>query len=183
VARGVRCASACGLVPGAEYFDRILLDGPAVRQEYFSEAWDRLANCPLLFLDPDNGIEVSSPRWAGRGSSKYIYWRELKDAYSRGHSLLIYQHYPRVERDRFVPFLAERIAEELGGPRVSAFKTPYVAFFLAEQPTHTAALRGAAAAVAARWLGQIAPWPETLSHSGLPVSCSGRVPAGMEPRR
>jgi hypothetical protein len=110
---------------------------------------------------------VSSPLWGGRGSSRYIYWRELKDAFSRGHSLLIYQHYHRVPRDRFVPFLAERIGEELGCARVTAFKTPYVAFFLAKQPAHAQALHATAAAVAAGWAGQIEPWPEALPTSGI----------------
>jgi hypothetical protein len=165
--RSVRHAREWDLVPGAEYFEPILADLAPARQEYFCKAWERLACCELLFLDPDNGIEVSSAPWAGRGSSRYIYWRELKVAFSRGHSLLIYQHYPHVPREPFVPFLADRIAEELGCSRVTAFRTSHVAFFLAQQPAHFQALDGAAIAIAAQWPRQIEPWPEASSTSQL----------------
>jgi hypothetical protein len=158
--RSVRYAREWGIVPDAEYFEPLLADSAEGRQDYFSKAWEQLAGCELVFLDPDNGIEVSTPPWGSRGSSRYIYWRELKAGFSQGHSLLIYQHYPRVSRDRFVPFLADRIAEELGCSRVSAFRTPHVAFFLAQQPAHHEALDRVAPAVAAQWPRQIEPWPE-----------------------
>jgi hypothetical protein len=161
--RSVRNAHEWGLVPGAEYFEHVLGDNAEARAEYFYAAWEQLAGCQLLFFDPDNGIEVPSHQWGTRGSSKYVYWRELKESFSRGHSLLIYQHYPRVPRDQFVPFLAERIGEELDRARVSAFKTPYVASFLVEQPEHAQALEGAAAAIVARWSGQMEPWPQAPS--------------------
>ena len=169
--RAVRQAREWGLVPSAKYFEVLLRDDSAARQEYFADAWGRFAGCELLFLDPDNGIEVSSPAWGGRGSSSYVYWRELKAAFSRGYSLLICQHFPRVPRERFVPYLADRIAEELGCVRVSAFKTSHVAFFLAQQSAHFRVLEGVAPAVAARWPGQIEPWPEARSNGGWqPVS-------------
>jgi pimeloyl-ACP methyl ester carboxylesterase len=83
---------------------------------------------------------------------------ELQDAFRWGHSLLIYQHFPHVNRDRFVPFLATRLAEELGSPHVIAFRTAHVAFFLVSQEQHAANLDAAAMEVGARWRGQIEVW-------------------------
>jgi hypothetical protein len=157
--RGVRCCSLWGLVPGAAYFDEILRDNSRQRDAYFRKAFGALAGCDVIFFDPDNGIEVSSTGRGKRGSSKYIYWTELRAAYGKSHSLLVYQQFPRVERTRFVPFLADRLGEELRAMRVQAFTTPHVAFFLAHQAVHSAALENVAARVLATWPGQIDVWP------------------------
>jgi len=46
----------------------------------------------LLFLDPDNGIEVPSKPAGRRGSSKYVTWAEIQALWEGGPSLLIYRH-------------------------------------------------------------------------------------------
>jgi hypothetical protein len=159
VQRGVRYCGEWGLVPGALYFDELLSDDSRQRDDYFRRALGTLGGCDVIFFDPDVGIEVPSTARGKRGSSQYIYWAELREAYRRGHSLLVYQHFPRVERTRFVPFLADCLGDELGAPRVGAFVTPYVVFFLVQQSVHGAALENAAAAVPAKWHGQINVWP------------------------
>ena len=84
-----------------------------------------------------------------------MYWIELREAYEAGHSLLVYQHYPRVDRTRFVSFLADRIGEELHAPKVQAFATPYAVLFLVQQSVHAAALDVAATMVRSIWSGQV----------------------------
>jgi len=143
------------LVPGATYFEAQLEDSLEARIRYFNGAWETFARCDLIFFDPDNGIEVQKTLLGRRGSAKYVYWDELKEAWDRGHSLLVYQHFPRVPHDRFLVFLSERIAEELPGARVSALATPYVAFFLAQQARHASALAGALQQLSLQWPGQI----------------------------
>lgn len=159
VPRSVTCADKWGLVPGATYFDELLTDNVNQRNDYFRVALAALRGCDVLFFDPDNGIEVQSTGRGKRGSAKYIYWSELHEAYGNGHSLLVYQHFPRIERTRFVPFLAERLREELGAPRVEGFATPYVAFFLVHQVGHSAALEKAVQTVQSKWSRQIDVWP------------------------
>ena len=102
------------------------------------------------------------------GSSKFVYWCELKDAYSRGHSLLIYQHFPRVVRERFVPFIATRLGEEIGSKHVAGFQTSHVAFLLAMQPKHVEALTKAISELQIRWDEQIEVWYP--SARGVPTS-------------
>jgi hypothetical protein len=159
VPRRVTHAAAWGLVPGAIYFDEELTDNRDQRNAYFRAALAALRECDVLFLDPDNGIEVQSTGRGKRGSAKYIYWSELREAYGNGHSLLVYQHFPRVERKRFVPFLADRLRDELGAPCVEGFATPHVAFFLVHQARHRAAVENAAATVQSNWSEQIDIWP------------------------
>jgi hypothetical protein len=159
VRRSVSHSHAWGLIRGALYFDELLGDTLSARLAYFEAARHALENCDLIFVDPDNGIEIASTKLGVSGSSKYVYWSELQAMYAAGHSILLYQHFPRVVRERFIPFLASRLNEELPGSTVVAFSTPYVVFFLVQQPKHADALDRAARAVQQQWIGQIEVWP------------------------
>ena len=154
----MRLTQEWALIPNVSYFETILRDSVAERDAYFDAAWEALGLCDLVFFDPDNGIEVDSVRRGRKGSAKYVYWRELQETYTRGHSLLIYQHFPHVNHERFVPFIATRLAEELGSPHVTGFRTPQVAFLLVQQPHHVDALAAAVSEVPARWGSQIDVW-------------------------
>lgn len=166
VRRSVEYAGEWELVPRATYFNEVLADNGGRRDDYFRAALHALRGRDVVFLDPDNGIEVQSTRRGQRGSSRYVYWPELRETYAKGHSLLVYQHFPRVERARFIPFLAERLGDELQAARVTGLATPHVAFFLVHQAHHDAALEKAVEAVQTRWAGQIEAWP-TIRGSGL----------------
>ena len=155
VVRHVEHAATWELIPGARYFNARVPDNSAARQRYFSAAVDALAPCPLLFLDPDNGVEVQSVRYGAKNSSKYVYWRELSALFARGHSLLVYQHYPRIARSVFEAKLVEQMRSNLGAPEVTVFSTAHVGFFLALQDRHVLALPAIIAAVEERWSGQL----------------------------
>jgi len=159
VPRSVSQAHAWGVIPGALYFNDVLGDSRSARLAYFEAARHALGNCDLIFVDPDNGIEIASTKLGASGSSKYVYWAELQAMYAAGQSILIYQHFPRVVRERFIPFLASRLNEELSGSTVVAFSTPYVVFFLVQQPKHVDVLDRAERAVQQQWIGQIEVWP------------------------
>jgi hypothetical protein len=159
VRRSVSYAQAWGLVQGAVYFEDLLRDSRSARFAYFEAARHALRKCDLIFVDPDNGIEIPSTKIGASGSSKYVYWTELKSIYAAGQSILVYQHFPRVVRERFIPFLAARLNEELSGSTVTAFATPHAVFFLVQQPKHADVLNRAAQAVQQQWMGQIEAWP------------------------
>jgi hypothetical protein len=161
VSRTVRHAEEWRLVPGARYFTHQLPDEVEARDAYFTTAYATLEGKDLIFFDPDVGLEVPSTRRGARGSAAYLYWCELTEAFGRGHSVLFYQHYPHVNRSRFVPFLAHRLSGELGLPYVSAFVTPYVVFFLVWHSKHRRTLSAAVQVVRRLWQGQIEPWPDT----------------------
>ena len=156
--RSVRYARECGLISGATYFDQLLSDAADQRDSYFRAAFAALARRHVIFFDPDIGIEVSSTQRGQRGSARYIYWTELQEAYTTGHSLLVYQHFPRVERARFVPFLADALGEQLGASAVMAFVASHVSFFLVPQTQHGVALAKAMETMRLRWRGQIDVW-------------------------
>jgi hypothetical protein len=159
VRRSVSLAREWDLISSASYFEAVLHDNRSARAMYFETAQKTLGHCDLIFVDPDNGIEVPSTKLGSSGSSKYVYWSELEAIYSGGQSILVYQHFPRVVREQFVPFLAARLNEELSGSAVTAFSTANVVFFLIQQPAHASALASVAGHVQRQWLSQIDVWP------------------------
>lgn len=65
------------------------------RAEWFEESLMKLANCDLIFCDPDNGIETKSLSKTGKDSEKYVYISEIKKMIENGFSLVIYNHRDR----------------------------------------------------------------------------------------
>ncbi len=155
IKRSTTHAEQSELIPGATYQHRVLTDRSADRSAYWTETWHLMRDSPLLFLDPDNGIEVSSVKAGRKDSSKYVYWAELEEAAARGHSVLVYQHFPRIPRERFVADVSEQLRARLDSPWVAVFRTAHVGFFLAAQAGHVEALRRVSGVVAERWAGQV----------------------------
>ncbi len=153
--RDINSVSRARLIPSASYFTSLLTDGN--REEYFARFDQQLRQRQILFFDPDNGMEVRSVPKGKKGSQKYLYWREAEHFYSRGHSLLIYQHYPRMERERFIILRAADIFAMLRVPVVYSFKTPKVVFFLIPQMHHEEALRSRVREVGRAWGREIVP--------------------------
>ena len=155
--RSVAYARHWELLPRAMYFEEELTDSSVGRASYFLRAWQALGSCPLVFFDPDNGFEVPSVRPGNKGSAKYLYWSELDEAYHRGHSILLYQHFRRVRRAPFTEGLATTLAKRLNAPLVDSFSTAHVVFFMIARPEHVELFDRAHDLIAARWAGQINP--------------------------
>lgn len=164
-ARRVSHASTWELLPGAKYFDHVFADSAVERTSAMSLAAEHLSGCPFVFLDPDNGVEVRSAPFGAKGSCKYVYWRELEMLFQRGHSLLIYQHYPRVARETFHDQLGTALKERFAAKTV-IFSTPHVAFFLAVHSQHQSQLPEIERLISAHWHGQIG----TIHPRAAPVS-------------
>jgi len=131
-----------------------LKDSRVARTEYFADARKALTGAELVFFDPDNGIEVSSTPLGRKGSCKYLYWEEIESAYTAGSSVLVYQHYPRLERRAFARRLAAEMTRRLGVGEILEFSTAKVAFILAPQPYHKAAFEIASRALLRDWGSQ-----------------------------
>jgi hypothetical protein len=142
------------LLPRAQFYGQVLTDSANERRSYFSEMRKRFAKMDLIFFDPDNGLEVKSISCGARKSSKYIYWREVSDVYKAMHSVVVYQHFRREERSRFVARIAATLKDNTGALEVYSFSTAHVVFFLAPQKKHMAHFRRVAARVQQTWAGQ-----------------------------
>ncbi len=96
--RTVTVIEDSGILPNARYFSDILADELPARQAHMNAVHRAAMDFDLLFFDPDNGLDVKSVPMGRRDSSKYFYRSELERFAATPASLLIYQHFPRVDR-------------------------------------------------------------------------------------
>jgi hypothetical protein len=108
--RSVAAVERHGVLDEATFVGRRLEDHLASRVAFFRELWSAVRDPSLVFFDPDIGLAGKSVRKGGKRSSMYLFPEEAADASRRGHSLVIYQHFPRQQRE---PYL-QRAFDELG---------------------------------------------------------------------
>jgi len=128
-ARNVTSIRNSGILPARTVFfeEPLTFDGmpgigPAAREarlrhrgEWLQHALEATAGCDVVFVDPDNGLEVKTQRHARRGP-KHVFFDELVPYLQRGQSLVIYHHMGRNRKaaDQIRQRLSQ-IAERLRG--------------------------------------------------------------------
>ena len=112
----------------------------------------------LVFLDPDNGIEIKSKPYGRKDSSKFLYWHEIKELWKSGQSLLIYQHFIREKRETYIQRILQAVQQETTNSTIHAFATPRVLFILALQPRHQMHQDAIIKAATNSWGDQIKHW-------------------------
>ena len=150
------------LLPRAEYFSSLVPDTPFGRDQWFNSLAQISHGCDLVFLDPDNGLEIKSKAYGLKNSSKYLYWREVESLWTSGKSLLIYQHFIREKRENFIQRMLDALRSNTPNSSVEAFSTPHVVFLMALQPKHQHFHQAIVNSVQEKWSGQI-------QHSELPL--------------
>ena len=153
--RSVQALEDAGVLHSASFYPRLLEDAAPKRLEYFAELSDNFQDVDLVFFDPDNGFETTSIPPGRKNSNKYLYWYEFTETYKAGHSVLVYQHFPRKPRTEFIQQIAGRMQVETSAPTIYAFRTTGVVFLLAPQPKHMAYFSRQANLVPTAWAGQI----------------------------
>lgn len=140
-----------GLLGPAVFYPAVVPDGARQRGEWFANlvVWARAAD--LVFLDPDNGLEVSSSPLGKKGSSKYLGWTEVDRLWDTGSSMLIYQHFPREDREAFSRRRIAELRRRTEAPLVEALRTPHVLFLLVGQQDHQQALEAGLDELTRRW--------------------------------
>ena len=94
------------LIDEALYFsDRVPVEH---RGEWHQHALRELSSTDLIFLDPDNGMIVPSAEKDRQKQRKYVLDAEVKDYLSQGHSVLVYQHRPRVNEAIYIDRMMQR---------------------------------------------------------------------------
>jgi len=127
--RRLETIEGAGTVPGALYYNETLPDDAAGRTAFMERCTSQFRDAELVFFDPDNSLEVSLPK-GRKNSSKYLYLDEAAAFYEVGKSLLIYQHFPRVERKAFLASCTDRLRGVAPGCAIWAFTTAHVVFLL-----------------------------------------------------
>jgi hypothetical protein len=134
--RSIEWAETSGILPSATYFTRELTDHVYKKEEYFKAFTDHSCKSPFLFFDPDIGPEIPSKPRGQKDSRMYLYWDELTRFYRAGHSVLVYQHFPRKDRLEFMTELATKTFMKTNAPEILLFQTDRVVFLLLTQKPH-----------------------------------------------
>jgi hypothetical protein len=145
------------LLANTAYFQDLVPDGRDERETWRRRLLDAAKNADLVFLDPDNGIEVPSKPIGRKDSSKYVAWQEIESLAALGCSTLIYQHYRRESREVFVKRIVSELRRRTGARYTQAFRTAHVSFLLAAQARHEAGLRDGISLLQEQWHGQLDP--------------------------
>ena len=124
-----------GIIPQAVYFNRIVPPGTEAREDYHATSMEAFQTCDLVFFDPDNGLATKSTSKSSKAGVKFVFDDELADHYQAGRSILVYQHFPRVERTSFIRALSARLRIFAPEADIWACHTPHVVFMLAAQST------------------------------------------------
>jgi hypothetical protein len=150
--RDTRAIEESGALDGASFVRRRLEDGLGSRTVLFRELHEMAGNGPaLIFFDPDIGIAGSSVRKAGKRSAMYLFADELADTFRRGHSVVVYQHFPRVQRPAYLSGAFGTILDLCQPPALFALWSARIAFFVLSQEQVATSLHGAARELASRW--------------------------------
>lgn len=81
----------------------------------------------------------------------YLFDDELADTFRRGHSVVVYQHFPREKRHVYLAGAFAKIRAQRDPPDLFALWSGRIAFFVVPQEQVAASLREAARDVAYRW--------------------------------
>jgi hypothetical protein len=150
--RNVEAVEQSGLLERAQFFTRPIEDHLDSRSAYFRELWPMIQERSLVFFDPDIGLASRSMRKGRKRSSMYVFDDELREGCLRGHSLVVFDHWKRVQR---LPYLGEafgRLSDAAGASSPFAlWGRERVAFFVLAQDTDAGALEHAGRDLAGRW--------------------------------
>lgn len=86
------------------------------RTAWFTRAQEAVRGCELVFLDPDNGLEVRSVGPSSRLSGKYATVAEIDSLLSAGAGIIFYQHCDRspwsIQRTRILNQIVSGVSQQ-----------------------------------------------------------------------
>jgi len=89
------------------FITEFIKDDIESRTFYFQKVNELAVKYDTIFFDPDNGIEIQSCKYGNKKSSKYVYWNEIQGIFELKKNILIYQHFPRKNRQEFITSIVE----------------------------------------------------------------------------
>jgi hypothetical protein len=145
--RSIAALEKLGLLPSTTRFvsDHV----PASlepRKSWFEKARSKVADCDLVFCDPDNGLATSTTEESSP-SRRHMLWSEIQELRSKGHTLVLYHHLNR-EKGGHVVQTQRRLDALLRGASSPAWGVQYRrgsgrVFFVLPQPQHVATVEAA----------------------------------------
>ena len=162
---------AAAVLEGATFIGDLLDDSRASRTSLFEALWGQTEGPSLVFFDPDIGLAGERIRKGNRRSAMYLFYDELADTYGRGHSLVLYQHFPREQRPAYLSRTFANLRAVCDAPTMFALWSARVAFIVIPQPESKQLLAEAARDFASRWAPLI-----TFTHEEVAAEPRESVP-------
>jgi len=134
--RDINIIEQDNMLPSCSFFNDYIRDDFEKRADYFKQFFKFAQGEELVFVDPDNGLEINSVHKGRKKSSKYIYLNEIQQSYNLGHSFLLFQYFPREEHQGFMDNLVTKLQRVCGTSTIVSFYTSNVVFVLVSQPSH-----------------------------------------------
>lgn len=73
-----------------------------LRRSWHVKAIERLSSSDIVFLDPDNGLQVKSTSLTSEKGNKYIGYNELEDYFKLNKSIIFYNHRERKSEEEYL---------------------------------------------------------------------------------
>jgi len=128
--RNVSLIEKNNILPNTQYYNDYIPKNPQMRAKYFNDLQNICAKSDLIFFDPDNGFEVNSVKLTTNKANKYLFWYELRAFLKNEQSVLVYQHFPRVNRQKYLSGIIAKINRLYSDHIVYSFSSMHVVFFL-----------------------------------------------------
>lgn len=141
------------ILEGAVFHSDLLRDSLDSREAYFRRLYDSTPSNSLIFFDPDNGLEIKSTPKGRKNCSKFLFLDELQASADEDRTVIVYQHFGRVQRNPYTEAQLGRVESVLPGRRLFALAGSHIAFLVAATPEHATALSQAAGHLSDRWPG------------------------------
>jgi len=106
--RNVSFIESCGILPNTTFFNEEICfldvtDRKTYRADWVSRSLDTLEQPDIIFLDPDNGLEIKSVPPTQKNGNKFVTYDEAQRYYERAKvALIIYNHRDRSPTSEYV---------------------------------------------------------------------------------
>jgi hypothetical protein len=95
------------LLSNTVYFNDLLDFSNYPDKKQFRDAWHKkalsaLGHQQIVFLDPDNGLEVKSAKPYSMNGNKYATYQEVADYFIGGASVIVYNHRDRTSEAQYI---------------------------------------------------------------------------------
>ena len=119
--RSIATLQGKDLIKDATYYDEPVPADNEKRQEWFDASVKSLDSSDIIFMDPDNGLEVKSVHKGSPKSIKYVYYREVETYLIKGKSVVIYNHRCRKKREVYFTDIIGKLLEHSKQARENIF--------------------------------------------------------------
>ena len=100
------------------------------RERWLKGAYDAVKECEVVFLDPDNGLEVKSASMFSKKGPKYTFLSDLNQYWKNNKSLVIYQHLSRGSKKKEqLKYRAKQIKEHFVNEGLKPYSSAFALYY------------------------------------------------------